>query len=268
MVRQDGRRRSPGRARPAAVSGAVVAGAVALVVGLIGFGPAAAQPDAHPAIPSLGGLFDPPVGSDDPPADGNETEDPAPDPAADPAEGPAEATHEDATAAPGPATGTDPADEPGGSGGSGSAAPTRLGAAAPTAPAGTSGARSEAPATYPNGVAGTPCTATARACVDVAGRKAWLMDGGTVVRGPVQVQTGDREDPTPLGTFSVQWKAEQYTSREYLVQMPYSVFFAPGGIAFHQGRQDTPSAGCVKLLEADAKAFFAHLQVGDEVQVT
>ncbi|WP_181784106.1 L,D-transpeptidase, partial [Pseudonocardia pini] len=104
--------------------------------------------------------------------------------------------------------------------------------------------------------------------VDVAGRKAWLMDGGTVVRGPVAVQTGDAEDPTPLGTFAVQWKAEQYTSREYLVQMPYSVFFAPGGVAFHQGRQDTPSAGCVKLVQTDAQAFFAYLQVGDEVQVT
>jgi lipoprotein-anchoring transpeptidase ErfK/SrfK len=50
--------------------------------------------------------------------------------------------------------------------------------------------------------------------------------------------------------------------------MPYSVFFADGGVAFHQGRQDTPSAGCVKLTEDDAKAFFAYLQVGDEVQVT
>ena len=125
-----------------------------------------------------------------------------------------------------------------------------------------------APATYPGGVGGTPCTATARACVDVAGRLAWLMDGGRVVRGPVQVQTGDDEDPTPLGTFAVQWKAEQYTSREYLVQMPYSVFFAPGGVAFHQGRQDTPSAGCVKLVLEDAQAFFGYLQVGDEVQVT
>jgi len=123
--------------------------------------------------------------------------------------------------------------------------------------------------TYPGGVGGTPCTATAKACVDVAGRTAWLMDGhGTVRRGPVSVQTGDDADPTPKGTFRVQWKAEQYTSRTYLTQMPYSVFFADGGVAFHQGRQDTPSAGCVKLTEDDAKAFFAYLQVGDEVQVT
>ncbi|WP_214365083.1 L,D-transpeptidase [Pseudonocardia sp. H11422] len=122
--------------------------------------------------------------------------------------------------------------------------------------------------TDPSGlVRGTPCTATARACVDVVGRWAWLLDGDTIVRGPVRIQTGDNEDPTPKGTFSVQWKAEQYTSREYLTPMPYSVFFAPGGIAFHEGRQDTYSAGCVKLVMEDAKAWFNYLQVGDEVQV-
>ena len=49
--------------------------------------------------------------------------------------------------------------------------------------------------------------------------------------------------------------------------MPYSVFFADGGIAFHEGRQDTASGGCVKLGHDDAVAWFAYLQVGDEVQV-
>lgn len=116
-------------------------------------------------------------------------------------------------------------------------------------------------------VAGTPCTGSARACVDVVSKRAWLIANGRVVRGPVSNMIGDREDPTPRGTFEVEWKAEQWTSREYLVQMPYSVFFAPGGIAFHEGRQDTPSAGCVKLTHVDAVAFFDFLQIGDEVQV-
>jgi lipoprotein-anchoring transpeptidase ErfK/SrfK len=116
-------------------------------------------------------------------------------------------------------------------------------------------------------VAGTPCTVTARACVALNDRLAWLIDGGNVVRGPVPIQHGDAEDPTPRGTFRVQWKAEQYTSREYLTQMPYSVFFADGGIAFHEGTQDNPSAGCVKLEHADAEAFFYFLQKGDEVQI-
>ncbi len=119
----------------------------------------------------------------------------------------------------------------------------------------------------PERVSGTPCTRTARACVDLHGRVAWLIDNGRAVRGPVRIQTGDRDTPTPLGTFAVQWKAEQYTSREYLTQMPYAVFFADGGIAFHEGRQDTPSAGCVKLVHEDAVAWFNFLQVGNEVQI-
>lgn len=49
--------------------------------------------------------------------------------------------------------------------------------------------------------------------------------------------------------------------------MPYSVFFAAGGIAFHEGKHDTPSAGCGKLDHENAKAFYAYLQVGDEVQI-
>jgi lipoprotein-anchoring transpeptidase ErfK/SrfK len=116
-------------------------------------------------------------------------------------------------------------------------------------------------------VAGTPCTVTARACVALTERLAWLIEGGVVRRGPVHIQHGDAADPTPRGTFRVQWKAEQYTSREYLTQMPYSVFFADGGIAFHEGTQDNPSAGCVKLEHADAEAFFYFLQKGDEVQI-
>ncbi|GAY10689.1 L,D-transpeptidase [Pseudonocardia sp. N23] len=123
------------------------------------------------------------------------------------------------------------------------------------------------PTARPEGIATTPCTATARACVDLASRTAWLLDGDRIVRGPVAMQHGGSEYPTPTGTFTVQWKAEQYTSREFGTPMPYSVFFAPGGVAFHEGRQDTPSAGCVKLVLDDAKAWYSYLQVGDEVQV-
>jgi len=120
----------------------------------------------------------------------------------------------------------------------------------------------------PSGVvAGTPCTATAKACVDLAARKAWLFENGAIRRGSVTVMIGDEIDPTPVGTFLVEWKAEQWTSREYLTQMPYAVFFAEGGIAFHEGPQDTNSAGCVKLTHQNAVAWFEYLQVGDEVQV-
>lgn len=116
-------------------------------------------------------------------------------------------------------------------------------------------------------VPGTPCSATAKACVALADHEGWLIRDGQIVRGPIAFMDGDTADPTPRGTFKVEWKAEHWTSREYGTPMPYSVFFAPGGIAFHEGRQDTPSAGCVKLLPDDAKAWFTYLQVGDEVQV-
>ncbi|GAY12597.1 putative secreted protein [Pseudonocardia sp. N23] len=115
-------------------------------------------------------------------------------------------------------------------------------------------------------VAGTPCTTTARACVDLDSHNAWLIRDGKVTRAVTFVD-GDVSTPTPTGTFKVEWKAENWISREYNSPMPYSVFFAPGGVAFHEGRQTTPSAGCVKLVMGDAKAFFADLQVGDEVQV-
>jgi hypothetical protein len=112
-----------------------------------------------------------------------------------------------------------------------------------------------------------PCVPAVRACVDLAANQAWLVDKGHVVRGPVPIVSGDPENPTPRGAFVVQWKAEHYTSREFLVQMPWSVFFADGGIAFHAGDTDTYSAGCVKLADDDARAFFEFLQVGDPVQV-
>jgi L,D-transpeptidase catalytic domain len=136
---------------------------------------------------------------------------------------------------------------------------------APTVPASAPAGGPSTVADVP--VAGTPCTAAARACVDLDDRLAWLLDRGAVVRGPVEVMAGDVQSPTPRGVFRVQWKAEQYTSRQYLTQMPYSVFFANGGVAFHEGRQDTYSGGCVKLVHEDAVAWFDFLQVGDEVQI-
>ena len=150
-----------------------------------------------------------------------------------------------------------------------------VGVAAPALPAGALLSSAPVPAD-PDGLAREqgvpvpelpPCLPTVRACVELAAGHAWLLDAGRVVRGPVPITPGDEENPTPRGAFTVQWKAPVYTSREFLVQMPWSVFFADGGIAFHQGDPDSASAGCVKLDEEDARAFFTHLQVGNPVQV-
>lgn len=116
-------------------------------------------------------------------------------------------------------------------------------------------------------VAGTPCTRAASACVDLEGQQAWLIDHGAVTRGPVPVSTGGEDEETPVGDFRVVWKHLDHISGESGVPMPFSVFFAPGGIAFHAGDIDSDSAGCVHLDDADAKAFYDALQVGDAVQV-
>lgn len=74
---------------------------------------------------------------------------------------------------------------------------------------------------------GTPCSVGARACVDLAAHTAWLIGDGQVVRGPVALVDGAVEEPTPRGTFTVEWKAEHWTSREFGTPMPYSVFSLP-----------------------------------------
>ncbi|MBW0109188.1 L,D-transpeptidase [Pseudonocardia sp. KRD-182] len=117
-------------------------------------------------------------------------------------------------------------------------------------------------------VPGTPCTTTARACVDLAAASAWLIADGSVTYGPVPIASGPPEAETPKGTTVVDWKSRYHHSREFGgVAMHYAVFFAPGGIAVHEGVIDHPSAGCVRLETEAASRFFDTLAVGDEVQV-
>ncbi|MBO4236942.1 L,D-transpeptidase family protein [Pseudonocardia alni] len=119
-----------------------------------------------------------------------------------------------------------------------------------------------------SGVVGTPCSATAKACVDLESQQAWLMKGGKVTYGPVAVATGGHGTETPTGDFAVYDKDRDHHSAEFDgAPMPWSVFFAPGGIAFHEGDRDSGSAGCVKLRNQDATVFFGKLAHGDRVEV-
>lgn len=96
---------------------------------------------------------------------------------------------------------------------------------------------------------------------------AWLQHDGEVTYGPVPVALGGPGHRTPKGTFRVAWKDAEHTSRTYGIDMPWSVFFAVGGIAFHEGPLDQASHGCVHLGTAAARRFFAELHPGDRVQV-
>jgi hypothetical protein len=128
-------------------------------------------------------------------------------------------------------------------------------------------ASTPAPATTTTPPPAPPCAVTTGACVSLSLRLAWLLRDGQIVRGPVPAGFGPPDQATPAGSFRVAWKDREHTSSSYGTDMPYSVFFAAGGIAFHEGPLDAPSHGCVHLNDADAAAFFDGLNVGDAVQV-
>ena len=114
------------------------------------------------------------------------------------------------------------------------------------------------------------CPAAASACVDLSDDLTWLQSDGRVTYGPVRMEPGPPGTPhaTPRGTFRVQWKAGvNYISTEYDEPMPYAVFFAPGGVAFHGGSLTDASHGCVHLDTGSARYYHDHLPVGAEVVV-
>src|SRR5271165_3125448 len=114
------------------------------------------------------------------------------------------------------------------------------------------------------------CPAAASACVDLSDHLTWLQSSGHITYGPMTMEPGPpgTQRATPRGTFHVQWKAGvSYISIEYHEPMPYAVFFAPGGVAFHGGSLTTPSHGCVHLDIGIARYYHDHLPVGAEVVV-
>jgi hypothetical protein len=123
-------------------------------------------------------------------------------------------------------------------------------------------------------VDGTPCSSSARSCVDLESQQAWLIADGKVVRGPVKISSGGVGKETPVGhSFRVFRKEKDHKSGEFKLAngqpapMPWSVFFADGGIAFHEGSLKSPSSGCVHLGPEDSKSVYDFLEVGDPVQV-
>ena len=123
-------------------------------------------------------------------------------------------------------------------------------------------------------VPGTPCSVSARACVDLESQRAWLIRDGQVTRGPMTISSGGEGRATPVGhSFRVYRKDRDHVSGESRTAegrpapMPFSTFFADGGIAFHGGDPSRSSAGCIRMKAADAEAVFDDLQNGDKVQV-
>jgi hypothetical protein len=129
-------------------------------------------------------------------------------------------------------------------------------------------AASASPAPSPG--ARRSCPAAAAACVDLSDHLTWLQSNGRITFGPVRMEPGPpgTQHATPRGTFHEMWKAgPNFISTEYHEPMPYAVFFAPGGIAFHGGSLTTHSHGCVHLDIGSARYYHDHLPIGAEVVV-
>jgi lipoprotein-anchoring transpeptidase ErfK/SrfK len=151
--------------------------------------------------------------------------------------------------------------------------PTLRGAPArPAAPS----AAGPSPATVVSASQHAQCPPSAAACVDLSTKTAWLQDRGRVSYGPVPIlpgaQTGlappgPTSSATPTGAFHVLRKKADEFSTEFGEPTPDAVYFAPGGIAFHEGSLTTSSHGCVHLTAAASLAFFDALRVGDPVEV-
>jgi hypothetical protein len=112
-----------------------------------------------------------------------------------------------------------------------------------------------------------PCGPEIRACVSLSQNLAWLLKDGVVEYGPVPATHGRAGQETPVGTFEVAWKDAVHRSSIYGDNMPNSVFFAAGGVAFHEGSLTQESHGCVHLSTEAAKVFFDSLPVKSTVQV-
>ncbi|MFJ4339126.1 L,D-transpeptidase family protein [Streptomyces sp. NPDC088915] len=100
---------------------------------------------------------------------------------------------------------------------------------------------------------------------------AWMIDGKVV--SSMDVRFGSENTPTREGTFSVGWKAREWTSTIYHTPMPYAMFFS-GGQAVHYSADFAArgyagaSHGCVNVRDrAKLAALFDQVKVGDKVVV-
>ncbi|WP_224401193.1 L,D-transpeptidase [Pseudonocardia sp. ICBG1034] len=102
-------------------------------------------------------------------------------------------------------------------------------------------------------VPGTPCSITAKACVDLDSQRSWLIQDGKVIRGPIGISSGGNGQETPVG-HSLRVYRKDATHKSEESRLP-------------NGDPNRSSAGCIHVPPDEAKAYFDYLQIGDQVQV-
>lgn len=112
------------------------------------------------------------------------------------------------------------------------------------------------------------CPPTTRACVDLTAKKSWLQKDGKIEYGPVSINSGQPGWETPPGNYHIMRHVKDEVSHEFNLQkMPWSTYFSPLGMAFHEDDITTMSHGCVHMTAKDAEHYFHTLKVGDSVVI-
>ena len=115
--------------------------------------------------------------------------------------------------------------------------------------------------------------------VDLAQQKAFLYENGQFVR-EFAISSGKSDTPTPMGIFSVVYKAESIYSKIAKCSLGYWVGFTPDGLyGFHEvptchdfeaeyAKLGKPaSLGCVRLDKADAQDLYNWVDAGTPVDI-
>lgn len=110
-------------------------------------------------------------------------------------------------------------------------------------------------------------------------QKLYAWEGNKLVH-EFDVVTGRPGKETTAGVFAISRKYEDYTSKTYGAEMPYSMFFSEDGKAIHGTSWATlrsyvhayvtehvGSMGCVGLTEEDARAMFGWAPVGTRIVI-
>ena len=87
--------------------------------------------------------------------------------------------------------------------------------------------------------------------------------------GSAVILYGAPEKPSPVGTFPVLQKAEDYHSRTYDAPMPFMLRLTDDGVAIHAAsvRPGAATHGCIGVPDAFARKLFKAVKIGDRVTI-
>lgn len=104
--------------------------------------------------------------------------------------------------------------------------------------------------------------------VDLTRQLLSVFRGGHEI-GTAVVLYGAGDKPSPVGTFPVLQKAEDYYSRTYDAPMPFMLRLTEDGVAIHGSsvRQGAATHGCIGVPTEFARRLFAEVKLGDPVMI-